>query len=111
MNHYAFIVTHHKTGSTWMITTFRSICRALNVRFIDIKAEVVELSTLSPPAVIFDRNNRILSGKKGFDRLTPLLLNSKHRVFHLIRDPRDVVVSAMHYHRTSTEKWLHVPDP
>jgi hypothetical protein len=30
---------------------------------------------------------------------------------HLIRDPRDVLISAMHYHRKSTEAWLHEPIP
>ena len=28
------------------------------------------------------------------------------RIMHLIRDPRDVLISAMHYHRKSTEAWL-----
>jgi hypothetical protein len=32
------------------------------------------------------------------------------RILHVIRDPRDIVISAMHYHRKSDEKWLHRPD-
>ena len=31
------------------------------------------------------------------------------RVFHLIRDPRDVIISAMHYHSSASEQWLHRP--
>jgi hypothetical protein len=110
MNRCAFVITHHKTGSTLTIMTFRSICRALKIRFIDIATEDVQLSTIVPPVVVFDRNCSILTGKKDFAKFTPLLLNSDHRMFHLIRDPRDVVVSAVHYHRTSGEKWLHVPE-
>jgi hypothetical protein len=30
---------------------------------------------------------------------------------HMVRDPRDVVVSGFHYHQWSTEEWLHVPRP
>ena len=34
---------------------------------------------------------------------------SQSRVFHLIRDPRDVIISAMHYHSSAGENWLHRP--
>jgi hypothetical protein len=27
----------------------------------------------------------------------------------VIRDPRDVIISAMHYHKKSDEQWLHIP--
>jgi len=30
------------------------------------------------------------------------------RILHLIRDPRDVLISAMHYHKTADEAWLHI---
>ncbi|MGH2817503.1 MAG: sulfotransferase domain-containing protein [Actinomycetota bacterium] len=30
---------------------------------------------------------------------------------HLIRDPRDVVVSGYHYHLWTDEEWVHVPSP
>jgi hypothetical protein len=33
------------------------------------------------------------------------------RIVHLIRDPRDVVISAMHYHKGASESWLHEPIP
>jgi hypothetical protein len=33
------------------------------------------------------------------------------KILHLIRDPRDVVISSMHYHRSSRESWLHEPIP
>ena len=36
------------------------------------------------------------------------LLAQNFRGLHLIRDPRDVVLSGLHYHKKSGEKWLHV---
>ena len=33
------------------------------------------------------------------------------RVLHVVRDPRDVLISAMHYHKRSRESWLHEPIP
>ena len=89
--------------------TFRSICRALKIRLIDIAAEDVQLSTIEPPVVVLDRNCRLVTGAMGLGKLAPLLLNPDHRMFHLIRDPRDIVVSSVRYHRTSEEKWLHDP--
>jgi hypothetical protein len=58
---------------------------------------------------------------RGFDPATDIffevhskfpdeLLSIDFRGLHLIRDPRDVVLSATRYHLDSTEKWLHVPD-
>lgn len=32
------------------------------------------------------------------------------RMLHVIRDPRDIAISSMHYHQKSDEKWLHRPD-
>jgi hypothetical protein len=28
---------------------------------------------------------------------------------HMIRDPRDIIISGMHYHKKGTEKWLNIP--
>jgi hypothetical protein len=39
----------------------------------------------------------------------PDLLAGGFRGLHVIRDPRDIAISAMRYHRDSAERWLHVP--
>ena len=41
----------------------------------------------------------------------PLQSRDDVRILHLIRDPRDVLISAMHYHKKSNETWLHEPVP
>src|SRR5262249_14279696 len=33
------------------------------------------------------------------------------RVLHVIRDPRDVLISGMYYHQRAAERWLHEPIP
>jgi hypothetical protein len=37
------------------------------------------------------------------------VLSMPYRGMHLIRDPRDVIVSGCFYHQRSSEEWLHVP--
>lgn len=39
------------------------------------------------------------------------LSDCSYRGLHLIRDPRDVILSGMHYHLRAPEKWLHDPEP
>ena len=41
----------------------------------------------------------------------PCSIGKTCRILHLIRDPRDVLISAMHYHKASRESWLHEPIP
>jgi hypothetical protein len=57
---------------------------------------------VSIPAIIFNNH----SDFRGVDWLPQ---DPDTRIFHLIRDPRDVIISAMHYHRTAREPWLHNP--
>ena len=33
------------------------------------------------------------------------------RGVHIVRDPRDVLISATHYHLRARERWLHLPRP
>lgn len=82
-----------------MASTFRSLARAIGVPFVNLRsAQAVQLPP--PPAILFDPGTRWYTTA---ERLPA------DRVFHLIRDPRDMVISGMHYHRTSEEPWLHKP--
>lgn len=103
MEGFAAIVTHHKTGTVWMQQTFRQIAAKLRVRFIHVhKGDVVPPDELVAPIIFFERGGKLREYRhlRGDPRL---------KIIHLIRDPRDVVISSMHYHCTSQEDWLHRP--
>jgi hypothetical protein len=103
LDRYAVIATHHKTGSVWMGSVFRSIARAIGLPFVSLGAAKGQtLAGLSPPAILF-------SDHSNFSEFSWLIEEPACRLLHVIRDPRDVIISAMHYHRTSSESWLHAP--
>lgn len=100
MRNRAIISTHHKTGTTWMGMTFRQLCRELDIPFckLEVRGEVP-----APPAVIHDS---AIGWFRAFNDKNRLPTD---RALHLIRDPRDVVISGMHHHKAAREKWLHRP--
>ncbi|WP_339643753.1 hypothetical protein [Jannaschia helgolandensis] len=98
------IGTHHKTGTLWMRTVFRKLAQALGIESHQVFAGsgdgmvpaadrvfLFQWSSAFPP-VILDRPDA--------------------RILHVIRDPRDVLLSGMRYHRTAPaggEEFLHIP--
>ena len=103
MNRFALVATHHKTGSVWMRTVFRAIARNLSVPYVSLSNPRPGAPDQPPfPAIVF-------SDHSDFSKWPYPLEDERCRIFHLIRDPRDVLISAMHYHRTAKEKWLLKP--
>lgn len=94
------VATHHKTGTVWMSMVFRAIARRLGANYVDFWSHYDRLeSRLVPPFILFNHDS-------AFRRHAAVLRRQDLRILHLIRDPRDVLISAMHYHRTSNEPWL-----
>lgn len=86
--------SHHKVGTRW----FSKVLRDLAVPF-GMKVYVGPQDTLPADAHIFIENH------SRFDReRLPHFRGS-----HLIRDPRDVIVSAYHYHLWTKEEWANIP--
>jgi len=102
MNRRAIVSMHHKTGTKWMSQTFRAVSRDLGIDFHFFPARKQALGELVAPCIIVDRHAVWFTEEK---RASEKLIGD--RIFHLIRDPRDVVISGMHYHRKSEEPQLH----
>lgn len=104
------IVTHHKTGTVWMRKVFSAVSRCLGLPFASAQnpnsAASVRQILNEGPAMLVALNGKI-----------PQLLAQDPgiRFIHMIRDPRDVLLSGLHYHKShvprknSPEKSIHTP--
>jgi hypothetical protein len=88
-------VTHHRVGTVWFGKVLSLIANHFGLSF----QSVVPKSDSPESEVLLYHHSWL------FDR-TRL---ESFRGSHLIRDPRDVVVSAYHYHRWTDENWVHIP--
>lgn len=95
MENKIVVATHHKTGTVWLLTLFKKI--AIKHRLTLFKGLQKELPEQWD--IFFQDHGQI-------DREA---LAEGYRGVHLIRDPRDVVVSGCFYHQKSNEGWLHIP--
>lgn len=91
------IATHHKTGTNWMRSIFKDIAKDLSLRLL---AYHVHPPAISPPYDI------VHSSQAYFSRD---MLEDSYRGIHMVRDPRDQIVSAVFYHQKSNEPWLQIP--
>lgn len=96
------ICTHHKTGTVWMADVFRAIKREFKLKLHNGLQQ-----SLSPEADIFlqDHSRVDMIALRGRNPDRPV------RCVHIIRDPRDVIISGCFYHVKTTEKWANNPKP
>lgn len=101
MEHNIVVATHHKTGTVWMSTVFRAIARRLDANYVDFWSHYGRLDrVLKTPFILLNHSSI-------FTRHADVLRREDVRILHLIRDPRDVLLSATHYHKSANEPWLH----
>lgn len=117
-----YVATHHKTGTVWMHNLFRAIASRLAVPCLAPVPSpdprfVLKLSGphMASNAVLESTIQQASSGAFVLDRYrsfteVPARIPGT-RGIHLIRDPRDVLISATFYHLRSSEPWLHVAQP
>ena len=86
--------THHKMGTTWFNVIFREICKEFGWNYHAAHKGLPPEGT----DIYFNGKSRI-----PFDELPD------YRGSHMIRDPRDQIISAYHYHYAGKEKWVHTP--
>jgi hypothetical protein len=87
---------HHKAGTVWITNVLRSVSRKYGLRF---QASNDWSETLAPSTDVFIQNNSFVD----ISQLPPF------RGSHLIRDPRDMVISGYFYHLWTAEPWVHIP--
>ena len=105
MEYNLVVATHHKTGTVWMDGVFKAIAGDLGARYVNFRSERGKLGDFDhEPFIIFSYDS-------DFRDFSSLLDREDVKILHLIRDPRDVVISSMHYHKASRESWLHEPIP
>lgn len=105
MRYNVVVATHHKTGTVWMDGVFKAIAGDLGVQYINFREDGRRLQErLHRPFILFCYDS-------DFGDHAAVLDRKDVRTVHLIRDPRDVVISAMHYHKAARESWLHEPIP
>ncbi|MBN9088318.1 MAG: sulfotransferase domain-containing protein [Reyranella sp.] len=105
MRYNIVVATHHKTGTVWMDGVFKAIAGDLGAQYINFRDDERRLGELlHSPFILFCYDSDFGDHASVLDRRDV-------RTVHLIRDPRDVVISAMHYHKASRESWLHEPIP
>ena len=105
MKHNVVVATHHKTGTVWMDGVFKAIARDVGVEYVDFRSQYARLAdALSKPFILLNHDSN-------FREYAHILDRHDVRILHVVRDPRDVLISAMHYHRRSSESWLHEPIP
>ncbi|MCV2881531.1 sulfotransferase [Actibacterium sp. XHP0104] len=95
------IGTHHKTGTVWMRKVWRQIANEQGIHAMQVyrPKRLADLPETGP-AILFNWSST-------FPR--QLIDNPAARFIHIIRDPRDVLLSGMRYHRVAglgNEKFL-----
>lgn len=91
---------HHKCGSVLFGTVLRKICEQLNLSFCGVKGpvrnatyEIYDVLNFANSTIEFEKISKPYTGT------------------HMVRDPRDIIVSGYLYHAQCMEKWCkNIPD-
>lgn len=94
------VCTHHKTGSVWMANIFRAL-KTHEKLHLHYKSQ----AELPPNSDIFLQDHSRVDLKALQSRFSARGV----RAVHVIRDPRDVIISGCFYHVKTVEKWANNP--
>lgn len=97
LDHQILVGTHHKAGTMWMFKIFAGVCKRFGW-------ELRRRESGQIPAqfdVFFDSHSNFGPARRQWN----------YRGLHMVRDPRDVIVSGCFYHQKSHEAWLHEGRP
>lgn len=88
-----FVATHHKAMTTYFHAVLKALALALNIPF-----ERVANANLPKPGTQMFLS---MQSKQDLAQIGP------YRGVHIMRDPRDMIVSGYHYHKWTYETWVH----
>ena len=86
---------YHKVGTAWFNSILYRVATNWGIGFVSVQ---VSKAPVTAPCIAFDIFSNLTERMPGPFRGT-----------HMIRDPRDVIVSGYHYHRQTQEKWVLAP--
>jgi hypothetical protein len=90
---------HHKVGTVWWGNVLRTVAKQCGVRYAEVAGGD---GPIAADVYLFQHSRH-------FDRAR--FTGRPFRGTHMIRDPRDIVVSGYFYHLWTTEPWANLPDP
>ncbi|MGR3762415.1 sulfotransferase domain-containing protein (plasmid) [Roseobacteraceae bacterium NS-SX3] len=90
-----FVATHHKGMTTYFKAVLKLLAFGLGERYESVYTEPPQPGT----GIFLSAHSQT-----PWDRIGP------YRGIHIMRDPRDMIVSSYHYHLWTHEMWVHVPD-
>lgn len=117
---HIFIASHHKVGTVWMMTTFNRIAAANAWAFDPLNRGELGWNLRPDPAAYL--RQRLAQSDPSEDPtiffnfhadipdLRACLAPRQARGLHIIRDPRDMLLSAVRFHLRADEPWLDEPD-
>ncbi|MCU0533213.1 MAG: sulfotransferase domain-containing protein [Hydrococcus sp. Prado102] len=85
---------HHKVGTAWFNNVLQGIAKEYELNYQHSSQDELKTNT-----DIFLQNHSIID----FSKLPP------YKGSHMIRDPRDVIISGYFYHLWTQEEWAHIP--
>jgi tetratricopeptide (TPR) repeat protein len=107
MRHTVLVGTHQKTGTVWMDKVFRSIAKAMSTPYYNVSRKNNALFSKTADKLEKSNQNCIIFHNHSAFPKCCFTLRSKG--FRLIRDPRDVVISAVKYHETTDAQFANMP--
>ncbi len=121
MRPHIYIATHHKTGTTWLKTVFRRTAEAVGFRFEHLNRGVTGWAIREQRDQYFESRRAAIESETDapivfFDyRGSPPSLErckAERGIagLHMVRDPRDLLLSAVRHHLAGAEKWLDEPE-
>lgn len=98
-NPYKIIIaTHHKTGTFWLKTIFQSLALRYRLKMISVSKYT-------------ENEKKLLESQEwdilfvGHSNISVESIQEPYRGIHMIRDPRDMIVSGCLYHQKTDELW------